>query len=86
MDANKEREARERLVPVSIHAPVMDANSTTARATNANGFNPRARDGREPGGDTWYWRFEVSIHAPVMDANKRVSIGMLKRPFQSTRP
>ena len=33
---------------VSIHAPVMDANSQSEiNAKRAHSFNPRARDGRE---------------------------------------
>ena len=35
------------LVDVSIHAPVMDANFVGGFCTHGEGFNPRARDGRE---------------------------------------
>ena len=34
-------------VDVSIHAPVMDANSSTDKRYISDRFNPRARDGRE---------------------------------------
>ena len=33
---------------VSIHAPVMDAKDRTRFFDTVDGFNPRARDGREP--------------------------------------
>ena len=45
---------------VSIHAPVMDANSYKTKGGNRQCFNPRARDGREgcrPKSQTRYLRF-----------------------------
>ena len=57
------------LYGVSIHAPVMDANSSAlAFKPLLSGFNPRARDGREPPVDPDEPTDPVSIHAPVMDA------------------
>ena len=47
MDANQKHVGLEFGAAVSIHAPVMDANWSTAPSTDFAGFNPRARDGRE---------------------------------------
>ena len=47
MDANIEAREAELVTKVSIHAPVMDANKMGAILYTYQGFNPRARDGRE---------------------------------------
>ena len=53
---------------VSIHAPVMDAIWYLELPLDLNGFNPRARDGRDEIGPVNTYLNQVSIHAPVMDA------------------
>ena len=46
----------------------MDANKYLWRSQRHNGFNPRARDGREAQVKNAVAYDVVSIHAPVMDA------------------
>ena len=40
--------------------------------TALQGFNPRARDGRELAWGAWLEAHKVSIHAPVMDAKRGI--------------
>ena len=58
------------LALVSIHAPVMDANTILITTIATQRFNPRARDGRERNTALIKSLSDVSIHAPVMDAKQ----------------
>ena len=56
MDAKDTGYINRQDVWVSIHAPVMDANSGRRIASSRQSFNPRARDGRETGLCNMYTR------------------------------
>ncbi len=77
-----------RRLPVSIHAPAWGAtNLDILRATGSDGFNPRARVGRDP-----FW---ISVRSLMECFNPRARVGRDKPgrrqlaahiKFQSTRP
>ena len=73
---------------VSIHAPAGGATYERAKyGAYTEGFNPRARGGRD-GTLSCVSRFiAVSIHAPAGGATAECKLAMpLPFPFQSTRP
>ena len=73
MDAKPPNTALRTSSDVSIHAPVMDAKQVISRRYEIEqGFNPRARDGREKFTHKERDHVRVSIHAPVMDAKKPI--------------
>ena len=65
---------------------MMDAKAALNTQINGDGFNPRARDGRESLIHATEFKKGVSIHAPVMDANKSKMLLIIPLWFQSTRP
>ena len=73
---------------VSTHAPVMGATWAVAAArAGAQGFNPRARDGRDKlDAVIAACTTSVSTHAPVMGATRLPGTAWYRHWFQPTRP
>ena len=59
----------------------MDANLRLGYLMFILSFNPRARDGREPGTAGTKGLLSVSIHAPVMDAKRANEMQMSDASF-----
>ena len=87
MDAKPIRPVKLTLTFVSIHAPVMDANSQKKPPYRQRGVSIHApvMDAKILVSCLWI-AIGVSIHAPVMDANLEVYVMESSFEFQSTRP
>ena len=87
MDANPSALSTYRHCAVSIHAPVMDAKLFGNRKGDRDGFNPRARDGREQSLGILLDR-RLSFNPRARDGREAVAVGdfMARPEFQSTRP
>ena len=76
-----------RVTHVSIHAPVKGATFYFGHTQlKCLGFNPRAREGRDPSRTLQQSYFKVSIHAPVKGATFDDKKRQTWKEFQSTRP